>query len=216
MDKDYYDSIFLSVINTLKVETDYEGKPDLSDAVYSGNLMSKWPFEIPYEDGVIKAERSIVSDEATAFFTYDDPIREGIVYTIYLADCVLYYANSDLEELDKYYFGDDPIFKDTTYEDTTIAGYRAASNSKYGAGAYGTSHDVIIDLGSGDEEIGWKLQFRTSSMLDNDKADAAKEAGLTDFSWLTDEFTTGADDYTRAKADEVLAAVIEAMEDVTW
>ncbi len=214
VDMEYMEQFALTVVNTLTYETDYEGKPDLSDAVYSANLFKKWPAEIPFEGGVIKAERTLKGEGFDAYFTYEDPVREGMVYTVFLADSVRNNPSKDqIDDLDKKYFGENPIFKEHTFVDTEISGYRAASNTKYGAGDHGTGHDVYVTLGFGEDGANWILKFKAYSKLDKEKANAAKEKGLTDFSWLTDEFSTGADEYSMAKADEVLAAVLAAMED---
>lgn len=69
IDRDYYDSLVSTILNTMKFETEYEGKPDLSDGIYSGNLAHKWPKEIPFEDGVITGKRKTYNASACPVFT---------------------------------------------------------------------------------------------------------------------------------------------------
>lgn len=125
-----------TVLNSFTYDSDYEGKPDYSDAAYTGSLIVKWPFEIPFEDGVIKAERYINSTEVFVKFEYENPAESDTSYRVELRGNRIYKPASynNMTYLDRQYFGEDASHKDEPYEEIEISGYKAAM--RFGSDSY--------------------------------------------------------------------------------
>lgn len=210
-----HDALVSGLLDSFTYTTEYAGRTDHGDAAYYGDPGVKWPLEIPYEDGTITAERLINSNGyITVLFSYADPVREGLTYHV----CVNSYTKYDPlttknkeSFLDYKYFGPSPLFKSHTFTDSSIGGLRAAFSDKFGSGDYGTGHEVIVDFGDGGSGIFNVITFRSSTKLDKSKAKAAKEANPSAYEWLSD-FDAKTDEYSHARADEVLCAVVAATE----
>lgn len=117
-----------TLLGSFKYDTDYEGKPDYTDAAYTGSHIVKWPFEIPFEDGVIKAEEYVEDYSLLVKFKYEDSAGTGESYRVELRDDTIHdlAENENVTYLDEYYFDEDAEFKDDPYIETEIADYRAA------------------------------------------------------------------------------------------
>ncbi|MDO5301999.1 MAG: hypothetical protein Q4E76_05835 [Tissierellia bacterium] len=117
-----------TMINTFQYSTDYEGKPDYSNGAYTGSHIVKWPFEIPFEGGTIKAEEFTDNLSLSVKFTYEDPATPDTPYEVILWVDELYNPedHDNMSFLDYRYFGPEADHKDDPYEKVEIAGYPAA------------------------------------------------------------------------------------------
>lgn len=127
-DLDLREKIEKTIINSFAYTEDYEGKPDHSDAAYTGSLRIKWPFEIPFEDGSIKAENYLENYKSSVKFTYDDPNEKDIIYEIFLDEDFIYNPEfyQNVTHMNQKYFGDNEDSRNEYFEEVEIAGFKSA------------------------------------------------------------------------------------------
>lgn len=172
-DLDLRDKIEKTIINSFAYTGDYEGKPDHSDAAYTGSLLAKWPFEIPFEDGAIKAENYVENYKSSVKFTYDDPNEKDIIYEIFLDEDFIYDPNNyqNMTHMNQRYLGDDEDSRDEYFEEVEIADFRSAMclNKE--------DHDdeIVVECGTGETDKRPILDFIIYTGSDELLTDANKK-----------------------------------------
>lgn len=139
-DKELFEKIEKTIINSFKYNNKYKDKPDFSDAAYTGSHLVKWPFDIPFEKGAIKAEEYLHTSEQSVRFRYEDAENPGTVYCVDLVrDAVYKPENNDGKSyLDEYFSRNGK----EGYEDMEIAGYPSAARFNY----ENFKDEIIIEL----------------------------------------------------------------------
>ena len=175
-----FEKIEKTVLDSFKFDSNYEGKPDYSDAAYTGTHIAKWPFEIPFENGVIKAEEYADNDRMSVIFNYDDPESESISYTVDIVldlDYDLYDHNNE-NFLDSIYFGPDASIGDEGFEEGKIAGHRAAIRFNYP----NYKDEIVIEIEKDGSEKNAVFAMFTyiNSDNDEDRADEKNEQKIID------------------------------------
>lgn len=169
-----------TVINSFKYNKDYEGRPDHSDAAYTGSLIVKWPFEIPYENGIIKAESYVDNKRVSVKFEYQDPENQNIMYRAELFNDFIYDPedNHGVDYMDEAYFGPDPTVNEGDFEEIEIAGYRAAMRFNF----ENIKDQISVECGSGETDERAVFDMFTFIESDNeaDKADEKNKQKIID------------------------------------
>ncbi|WP_167627194.1 hypothetical protein [Aedoeadaptatus pacaensis] len=179
-DLELYDKIEKTILNSFKYDSNYKGKPDFSDAAYTGSHRLKWPFEIPFEGGVIKAEEYLGNDKASVKFQYEDPANPGVVYRIELARDELYdpEAYDDKAYFDRHFSNNEDPEVEKGFEEMEIAGYPAAIRFN----DEDFRDEVVIELVKDKAEKRLILDMMTYIDSDNDadKADVKNKQMIID------------------------------------
>lgn len=179
-DLELYDKIEKTILNSFKYDSNYKGKPDYSDAAYTGSHRLKWPFEIPFEGGVIKAEEYLGNDKASVKFQYEDPANPGVVYRIELARDELYdpEAYDDKAYFDRHFSNNEDPEVEKGFEEMEIAGYPAAIRFN----DEDFRDEVVIELVKDKAEKRLILDMMTYIDSDNDadKADVKNKQKIID------------------------------------
>lgn len=179
-DLELFDKIEKTILNSFKYDSNYKGKPDFSDAAYTGSHRLKWPFEIPFEGGVIKAEEYLGNDKASVRFQYEDAANPSVVYRIELARDELYdpEAYDDKAYFDSHFSNNEDPEVEKGFEEMEIAGYPAAMRFN----DEDFRDEVVIELVKDKAEKRPVLNMMTyiDSDNDTDKADVKNKQKIID------------------------------------
>lgn len=179
-DLELYDKIEKTILNSFKYDSNYKGKPDYSDAAYTGSHRLKWPFEIPFEGGVIKAEEYLYGHKASVKFQYEDPANPGVVYRIELARDELYdpEAYNDKAYFDRHFSNNEDPEVEKGFEEMEIAGYPAAMRFNYD----NLTDEMVIELAK--DKAGKRPVLGMNTFIDSDndadKADVKNKQMIID------------------------------------
>ena len=127
-DKELFDKIEKTILNSLKYDSAYEGKPDYSDGAYTGTHQVKWPFEIPFESSAIKVEEFVDDNGLVVRFKYESPENPSVVYRIELIrDFMHNPEESDGKSyINEHFVNNEDPYKEEGFEVMKIADYEAA------------------------------------------------------------------------------------------
>ena len=109
-------------------DSEYEGKPDYSNAAYTGTHQVKWPFEIPFESSAIKVEEFVDDNGLVVRFKYESPENPSVVYRIELIrDFMHNPEESDGKSyINEHFVNNEDPYKEEGFEVLKIADYEAA------------------------------------------------------------------------------------------
>ncbi|MDO5037502.1 MAG: hypothetical protein Q4E37_04275 [Tissierellia bacterium] len=127
-DQELLAEIEKTLLGSFSYDPDYKANPVYDEAAYTGSRIVKWPFEIPFEDGTIKAEKYLDHHSVLVKFAYEDPAEAGKVYRVEVFDDWLYAPedNDNVSYLEDAYFGEDAQLKKENSVEMDLAGYPAA------------------------------------------------------------------------------------------
>ena len=163
-DKELFDKIEKTIINSLKYDSEYEGKPDYSDAAYTGTHQVKWPFEIPFEGGAIKVEEFVDDNNATVRFKYESPENPSVVYRIELIRDFMHdpQESDGKSYINEHFVTSDDPYKEEGFEVMKIADYEGAMRFNQ----ENIKDEVVIELP--ESKVGKNLVFEMFTFIDSD------------------------------------------------
>lgn len=179
-DKELFDKIEKTILNSLKYDSDYEGKPDYSDAAYTGTHLVKWPFDIPFESGAIKVEEFVDGNDATVRFKYESPENPSVVYRIELTRDFLHdpQTSDGKSYINEHFVNNKDPYKEEGFEVMKIADYEGAMRFNQ----ENIKDKVVVELP--DNKVGKNLVFEMFTFIDSDndadKADAKNKQKIID------------------------------------
>lgn len=171
-DKELFDKIEKTILNSLKYDSEYEGKPDYSDAVYTGTHQVKWPFEIPFEASAIKVEEFVDDNGLVVRFKYESPENPSVVYRIELTRDFMHdpKERDGKSYINEHFVTSDDPYKEKGFEVMKIADYDAAMRFNQ----ENIKDEVVIELPQ--SKVGKNLVFEMFTFIDSDNdADKADE-----------------------------------------
>lgn len=166
-DNEVFEKIEKTLINSFEFDSDYEGKPDYTDAAYTGSLLVKWPFEIPFENGQIKAEQYVDNYQASVYFTYEDPENEDISYEVELTNDTIYDPDDYgiATYIEHAYFGEDPFIGEEEFEEIEITGNKAVMRFNYDS----LLDEMVVEINAEEGEKHPVLDMFTYIVSENDE-----------------------------------------------